>query len=577
MKATPLYASTPQDPLSTRLGELRELREQGNWAELLLRMGQELTVAVAGGVISGEPLQLVVPQGATCPDEWIGVAARAIQARGVWAGPTGSRWLFGVPVGHVGPTDAAPAPAALVLEIATLQQLDLALTRERLATLGAFAETITQASVGRKAVSGALAAASADGMLRASDQMTGLLEAANVLARRIAGIERLALVRIARKSAATLVIADQPVLDRAADLPRMLAALAEETLDLTSSTTILDTDPPSPAQQTFFTRFGRRPLLIQVSPFRRLVLVVTFHGQRPADAETAFAPSLALLERVLDPRPPRVRQETRNLWMVRLSGVAALVALLALLPRGDVVEAPATFQPEWQQVISAPFDGVIDASTVQPGDNVEGEKTILARLQTREIELEIAAARANAANERRNATVARAGGQPAQEQIALLSAQRAEARVALLEHRLSVAELHSPVSGVIVSGDLRRSLGQPVVRGQTLFEIAPDAAKRLEIRVLDEDINRVSVGQSVLVMPAAEPERPRRAVVERVRPAAEVVQQRNSFLVVARLDLDASPLRPGSEGVARIETGTTTWLWSLLRQPVRYIRQIFWI
>ena len=58
---------------------------------------------------------------------------------------------------------------------------------------------------------------------------------------------------------------------------------------------------------------------------------------------------------------------------------------------------------------------------------------------------------------------------------------------------------------------------------------------------------------------------------------AEVVQGRNAFLVVAQLEPDDAPLRPGSEGVARIETGKTTWLVALLRQPVRYLRRLLWI
>jgi hypothetical protein len=56
-----------------------------------------------------------------------------------------------------------------------------------------------------------------------------------------------------------------------------------------------------------------------------------------------------------------------------------------------------------------------------------------------------------------------------------------------------------------------------------------------------------------------------------------VLQGRNVFLVVAQLEPDDAPLHPGSEGVTRIETGQTTWLAALLRQPVRYMRRLLWI
>ncbi len=375
-----------------------------------------------------------------------------------------------------------------------------------------------------------------------------------------------------------LVLADQPAVDPTADLPRLLAGLIEEADDHDGPLPTSADGPLTPAQQAYAARFGARPLLAQMAPNHRLGLATTFReGAVPAEAIPSLTSALALLERTLSPRPPRLNPRSRRTWLIAMAGVAAVVGVLAVLPRAAVVEAPATLQPDWQQVVSAPYDGVVDASSVQPGDAVVASSTVLARLMTREIELEIAAARARAANDQRDATVARAASQPAQEQLALLSAKRNEAQLALLEHRLAMSQLRSPVSGVIVSGDLRRSIGQPVMRGQTLFEIAPPAATRAEIHVLDEDVTLIAPGQAVRILPAAEPDRPRRAIVQRIRPMAEVVQGRNAFLVVAQLEPDDAPLRPGSEGVARIETGQTTWLVALLRQPVRYLRRLLWI
>jgi hypothetical protein len=76
---------------------------------------------------------------------------------------------------------------------------------------------------------------------------------------------------------------------------------------------------------------------------------------------------------------------------------------------------------------------------------------------------------------------------------------------------------------------------------------------------------------------AAEPGRVREAVVERIRPMAEVVDGRNVFRVVARLtDAEVGDLRPGMEGWARIETHRTSWLAAVLHDPVRWVRRRFW-
>jgi multidrug resistance efflux pump len=150
--------------------------------------------------------------------------------------------------------------------------------------------------------------------------------------------------------------------------------------------------------------------------------------------------------------------------------------------------------------------------------------------------------------------------------------------VALLEHRLAMADIRAPVDGTLVAGDLRRSLGQPVQRGQVLFEVALPGPLRAEVLVLDEHIPAVAPGQRVRLSPAAEPGRVRIATVLRVRPMAEVVAGRNVFRVIAALEeTEAEGLRPGMEGWARIETGPSTWLAFLLRDPVRWVRRQFWI
>jgi multidrug efflux pump subunit AcrA (membrane-fusion protein) len=265
-----------------------------------------------------------------------------------------------------------------------------------------------------------------------------------------------------------------------------------------------------------------------------------------------------------------------NQKLIIVVGLAACLVALALLPRQAVVEAPVTMRPEQIRVVTAPFDGILDSSEVQPGDAVRQDQTVLARLVTREIELELDAARARAISDKRDATVARATGQAAQEQISLLSARRAEAQISLFEYRLRLAEMRAPSDGILLSGDLRRNIGQPLARGQPLFEIAPSGNLRAEILVLDEDINAVTFGQRVMISIAADPGRHLPATVERIRPMAEVVNGRNVFRVYAKLDASAEgELRGGMEGWAKISVGTTTWLAIIIRRPIRWLRHYF--
>ena len=533
----------------------------------------------AQGVIGGDPPALLASsEGATeCPAAWTSAAARALLARGVWAGPSEGRFIFAVPVGHVGALDRPATMAVLVLEIAARVQMDLALTRERLVALSALCEAITQAAAGSLAVGAASAAAAAEALLRAPDRRSGFAEAARVLARSAAGIERLALVRLARGRVADIAVADEPTLDRAADLPQRLVGLVEEAFDGEDLVVATQDGPGTPAQEAYFARFGRHPLFARLSPGRRLGIAAALYDDRsPTDAALALAPALSLLERVLDPRPPLLAPRRRNAWLWRTAGAGAAIGLLAVLPRVDAVEAPATFQPEWQQVISAPFDGVVERSTVQPGDRVEAGTTVLARLETREIELEIAAANARAANELRDATVARAAGQPAR------SSSRSSRRSAPTpSSRFCGIGLRQQSSARRFRASSSRAICAEASGSRSCADRPCSRSRRTRRRALISGCSTRSLPRRARTGGSHPARRRARSAEERYRraraPDRGVVQSRNSFLVVALLDPDDEPLRPGSEGIAHIETGRTTWLASLLRQPVRYVRQLLWI
>nr|WP_246521979.1 HlyD family efflux transporter periplasmic adaptor subunit [Neoroseomonas terrae] len=364
-------------------------------------------------------------------------------------------------------------------------------------------------------------------------------------------------------------------MEPAAPLPRQLLSLAQEAAD--RGVPHLAEEPTSPAERAVAEQAGRHALLTVPSPSGSAVIVVAFAPGTAVhdDLSVRLRPVATLLGAVA--AVPESRRGLSRRWAF-VAGLAAVIAVLAVLPRAAVVEAPVVLRPDHAQAVTAPFDGILEASAVQPGDTVRQGGTSLARLGTRDVELELAAARARAANDLRDAAVARAGGQPAQEQIALLAARRSEAQVALLEHRLRLADIRAPADGLIIAGDLRRSLGQALSRGQVLFEIALPGPLRAEVLVLDEDSAALREGQPVRFAMAAEPGRVRGAVVERIRPMAEVVDGRNVFRVVARItESDVTEFRPGMEGWARIETGQTTWLAALLRDPVRWVKRRLWV
>ncbi len=575
-------AAPGPDALAARLQRLRLARREPGWAAALLETARALTLGEAGAVLARDPdgtWRALAPETEDAPPAaWIGLAEEAFAGRMLAAAPgEGGVFRFAALLGPADPPTAGAAArrGALVLEVAARDQAGLALTRERVAFLAALAEAGAVEAASAAQAPQALAAAVAEALRWADDPALGLHRAAGLVASAVPGVQRVAIALRPGRRGGRLGLSDQPRVEPGAEMPRLLVALAEEAI---ARATPHQGEAESPAERGFAAAFGARPLLTVPSRApdeAALILAFAPGAAVPEGLAARLQPAADMLGAMAVLPPPR---GPGRRGLVAAGAAAAVIGGLALLPRPAEVPAPFVLQPERARSVTAPFDGILEASAAQPGDAVQAGVTPLARLNTREVELELAAARARAANDRREAAIARAAGEPAKEQIALLAARRAEAQVGLLEYRLGLADIRAPVDGTIVAGDLRRSLGQPVTRGQVLFEIALPGPLRGEVLVLDEHVPMVAPGQRVRLSPAAEPGNVRIGEVLRVRPMAEVVQGRNVFRVITTLDAEAQDgLRPGMEGWARIETAPSSWLAWLLRDPVRWIRRQFWI
>ncbi len=321
------------------------------------------------------------------------------------------------------------------------------------------------------------------------------------------------------------------------------------------------------------------------------------HGQREAQ--------LALLRLLLDLCAPLLleRERADRPWRERLAdahrdarralaepqgssrkllGVAAVVAALFLLvPVSFSVEAPFVVQASEKRLVTAPFDGQLATSERQPGDAVVAGETVLAVMDTEELELEWGRAQAEYLQAVKQADAARTAGRPGDEQIAMYDAEQARAAMELHQARIAQATLISPVTGVILEGDLRRRLGSPVARGERLVEVAPLDALEAEVEVPEGLIRHVEAGHQGWLRSAARPQDTIPIRVKRVNPLAVVRDHRNVFPVVVEVIEDEARtaqhgVMPGMRGVARIEVGRASRLWQWTREAIAYARLHLW-
>jgi RND family efflux transporter MFP subunit len=159
--------------------------------------------------------------------------------------------------------------------------------------------------------------------------------------------------------------------------------------------------------------------------------------------------------------------------------------------------------------------------------------------------------------------------------VALAQARQADSQLALVEEKLARASIVAPFDGIVVTGDLSQLLGSPVEQGKLLFEIAPLDAYRVILKVEDRDIRSVRSGQSgSLVLSGLAAEALDFEVVNISMAQAE--NGMNVFRVEARLDRSDLKLRPGMEGVGKINAGERSYAWIWTHRMIDWLRLQAW-
>jgi Barrel-sandwich domain of CusB or HlyD membrane-fusion/GAF domain len=256
-------------------------------------------------------------------------------------------------------------------------------------------------------------------------------------------------------------------------------------------------------------------------------------------------------------------------------GVIGLALFLALAKGEHRVTAKSVLEGEVQRAAVAPFDGFIRSAPVRAGDTVRAGD-VLAALEDRDLILDRLKWRAERDKLVQKQREVRAKHDRTNLVILDSQIRQAESQLALAEEKLLRARILAPFDGIVVSGDLSQMLGSPVERGKLLFEIAPLNSYRLISHVDERDVRYVAMGQSGTVAFAGVPWTPLRMILSKITPVTVAEEGRNSFRIEARLTEPSANLRPGMEGVAKIETGQRSMVWIWTRAVVEWLRLVAW-
>ncbi len=239
------------------------------------------------------------------------------------------------------------------------------------------------------------------------------------------------------------------------------------------------------------------------------------------------------------------------------------------------ITGTARLEARTQLAVVASQDGYIAEANVRPGDIIH-KGDILGTLDDKDLQLE--SRKWSSQLDQTQKEYRKALAKHDRSGVNIIKARKlmAEAQLNLVNEQLSRTRLTAPFDGLVVSGDLSHALGSPVERGQVLFTVAPLDGYRVVLKVDERDIGSVKKRQQGNLVLSGMVENPLHFAVEKITPVSVVEEGRNYFQVEAKMDVNTDLLRPGMEGVAKIDVDRRKLIWIWSHRLVDWMRVALW-
>ena len=424
-----------------------------------------------------------------------------------------------------------------------------------------------------------------------------LAEAATELANELATtlrFDRVAIGLIEGGKASLLALSHSAEFQHGQSVPRLLAAAMEEAVD--QRCTVVHPSLPGDkprivmAHAELALKAGTSVCTVPLIHDGHIVGAVSLErpaGAAPAPAEVALCEHIACLVAPL--LALRLRAE-RSAWArtvellkgsagrhlkLGLAAAGLLLAALALIPVDYRIGAPARIEGSIQRVLAAPMDGFVRKAHVRPGDTVRAGD-LLVELLDQDLLLEQRRWESELAQHENAYTAAMARADRAQFAVRQAKATEVQAQLDLVRSQLERSRVLAPIDGIVIKGDLTQAPGAPVKRGDVLLTLAPNGEFRLIVEVDEREIGDVRPGAKGSLALSALPGETLLFAVDRVTPVAVGKDGSNAFEVEARLESAPQLLRPGMQGVAKIEAGRQSAGWVLSHRIIDWLRLAVW-
>ena len=396
-----------------------------------------------------------------------------------------------------------------------------------------------------------------------------------------------------------VAMSGQSKIDDRRKIARQLCLLMQETLESGRGIFPGDDALSNPAFQSYHKSHGEHPLLSFVMPGSTVDQFILVLERQTGDAfvaaqadaiEQSVQSLTALLSVTCEQQLPLKMKLRRRVSRVvntitdvthwsrkqMIAGVAGAILLLSfILPATHRVSANAFIEASDRQVLVSAQDGFILSAHARAGETVS-KGDLLATLDGQDLQLAADKWRSEKAKNQQEYAQALAAHDRSELSRLRADVQRIDAEIALLEQQLSRSEIRAPFDGVLLRGDWTQSLGAPVASGDVLFEIASAEQYRLVLEVDEHDVGYIEPAQFAHLRMAALPTSVWEAELGDIMPVAVAEKGRSVFRVPATISGDPSALRPGMEGVGKVDVGTRSMFWVYTHRLFNRVRYLAW-
>ena len=286
-------------------------------------------------------------------------------------------------------------------------------------------------------------------------------------------------------------------------------------------------------------------------------------------------PLLDLMKPIMK-KKAEILKMPRNRKIAWLGGAAVLALLLAIVPWNMAVQGNVTVLPWLRTGVVSEVEGIIRDVKLREGDIVQKGKAVatlvdedyklaIERYQTRKDMLLREISRSESAFDATSA------------QLKRIELEQMDHEIRFSADQLARTQLVAPVNGVIVTPRIEEKAGLLIRKGEEFCEIADMKTIRAEIALDEVDVSHLKAGQKVAVKMNSYPTSKFYGEVKLLGATLQEGTSGNHYVVQAEISDPQVLLKQGMVGKAKIETGSHSVGYVLLRKPFYFLWKKLWV